>query len=349
MKMKINIILPFTALTGGIRVVFLYSNYLVSQGHDVTCYVPMKAYKFNRNFLKVIKSSIANTIKNNKKISWFNCKFRIKLVPIIHERYIRDADITIATAWPTAKDLNKLSKKKGKKVYFIQDYEIWSGKTIDVDNSYKLPLNRIVITKNLQKLLKSKFSVNSTLIYNGLIENEFLLEEKKINDKKTIMMLYNEAPNKGTKEGLDILWQIKQKHDIRVILFGFKKSKLIPSEFEFYQNPSREKLIDLYRQSDIYLFPSKHESWGLPVLEAMANKCVVVGNNVGCLSEIAEHNHNAIIIENLDYDKMKKQTEILINNESLIKNLQNNGYELAKKFKWNDSFIVMENYLKSLI
>ena len=35
--MKINFIIPFKRLSGGIRVVYIYANYLVSQGHDVCC------------------------------------------------------------------------------------------------------------------------------------------------------------------------------------------------------------------------------------------------------------------------------------------------------------------------
>ena len=34
-NMKINFVIPFKRLSGGIRVVFLYANYLVGKGHDV--------------------------------------------------------------------------------------------------------------------------------------------------------------------------------------------------------------------------------------------------------------------------------------------------------------------------
>lgn len=45
--MKINVILPFTSLTGGIKVVFMYCNFLVEKGYDVICYVPKIPYRFN--------------------------------------------------------------------------------------------------------------------------------------------------------------------------------------------------------------------------------------------------------------------------------------------------------------
>lgn len=343
--MKINFILPFTSLTGGIRVIFLYANYLMSQGHDVVCYVPMKAYKFNHNIFKVIKASIGNIFKRGTNVDWFDCKFKIKLAPIICNNYIRNADIVIATAWPTAIDVYKLNKDKGKKIYFIQDYEIWSGRTTDVNKSYMLELNRLVITKKLNYTLKRKFNVESNIIYNGLDSNEFIFEEKITNSKKTILMLYNEAPNKGTNEGISVLKGIYKKYNTRIILFGCKSSESIPEEFEFYENPSRTLLMKLYRESDIYVFPSKNESWGLPVMEAMANKCAVVGNKVGCLEELGIDNENALIVEELNYDLMLLKIEWLINNESELRRIQNNGYELAKKFEWRRSFKLFEEYL----
>lgn len=343
--MKINFIIPFTGLTGGLRVVFLYSNYLIEQGHDVICYVPMKSYKFNYSKLKTIKASIGNTFKRGSRVEWFECNFKIKLVPVIRDRFIRKADISIATAWPTAMDVYKLSKERGEKVYFIQDYEIWSGKKVDVDKSYRLPINRVVITKWLHNILKERFNADSEIIFNGLDSREFICGEKTTKVKKTILMLYNESPNKGTKEGINILKKIYNKYDTRVILFGYKKGSDIPKEFEFYTNPSREFLIKLYQESDIYVFPSKNESWGLPVMEAMANKCAVVGNNIGCLAEIGIDNENALIVDNLDYDLMLSKIELLIENESELKRIQNNGYVLAKKFEWSKSFKLFEEYL----
>lgn len=346
--MKINIIVPFTYLTGGIRVIFLYANYLQENGYDVCVYVPMLAYKFNDNLARRVKMSLINTIKRGRKVEWIDIKFKIKLVPAIKDLYIRQADFIIATAWPTANDINNLKYNKGKKIYFIQDYEIWSGNVNEVDKTFLFPFKRIVITKSLQDLLKYKFNVDSTIIYNGLNKDEFLIGNKKLNDTKTILMLYNEAANKGTLEGIKILKEIQQKNKVNIKMFGFIRGSIeIPDSFEFYENPSRKELMDLYKESDIYLFTSKHEAWGLPVMEAMANKCAVVGNKVGCLSEIVENNYNALVVNNCDYNFMKLQVEKLLNDEELLKSIQENGYKLAKKYEWSNSFNKFEEMLKN--
>ena len=117
--MRINFIIPFKRLSGGIRVVFLYANYLTEKGYDVVCYVPMVSYRGkNQNALFRFKASLSNTFKPEH---WFNAKFDLKIVPIIAPFFIRNADVTVATAWQTAYDVAKLPERCGKKVYFVQD------------------------------------------------------------------------------------------------------------------------------------------------------------------------------------------------------------------------------------
>lgn len=345
--MKVNIIVPSTVLGGGIRVIFLYSNYLVSRGHDVVIYVPMLAYTNKRGSYN-IKTSIANTFKRGTKVKWFNCKFKIKLVPIVKDLFIRDADITMASAWYTAPDVFELNSLKGQKVYFIQDYETWNQKKEVVDATYKLDMNRIVITKALRKLLMGQFGVESTVIRNGHASDEYIVRDKILNKKKCLMMLANMSNYKGGKEGIEILKRLYYKYTLRVILFGVHKVDGIPDYFEFYQQPRREKLMKLYQEADIYLFPSLREAWGLTAIEAMANKCAVVGNNTGCLKEICTDGNEALIVENCNFEELEKKVIRLIQEEELLVDIQDNGYALAKTLNWKYSFEKLENYLLSI-
>lgn len=348
--MKINILVPFTSLTGGIRVIFLYANYFTSKGHDVICYVPMKAYKFsNQPILKVLKKSLGNTFKRGTRVRWFDCNFKIRLVPLMNNKFVRDADISIATAWPTAYDLNNLKDTKGKKVYFVQGYETWCGDRKEVEDTYRFNLNKVVITKTLKNMINENVNMESYVVYNGLDSNEFIKGNKVENKNINILMLYNSSINKGTTEGMSILKNIHNKYNVNIRLFGFKKGKDIPVDFEFYENPSREDLMKLYRESDIYVFPSKIEAWGLPVMEAMANKCAIVGNNVGCVEELCTNNENALIINDLNYKEMEDKIEFLINNRDLLKSIQEGGYNLVKEFTWEASFKRFEEYLITLL
>ncbi len=345
--MKINIIIPFTSLTGGIRVIFLYANYLYKKGYDVVCYVPKISYRFDMNNWRLFKNIVKNTFFYKKFANWFDNDFKIISVPIISNYFIRDADIVIATAWPTANDVYKFDKSKGEKIYFIQAYEIFSGAKLDVDKTYKLGLHNITVTKQLQSFLNKEFNTDSTVIYNGLSESEFITKPKVRNRIPKILMLANGSPGKGLKEGLDILDKLSKKYKIKVTLFGTDYLDSIPKSYSFYHLPKRSELMKLYEEADIYLFTSKYESWGLPVLEAWGNKCGVVGMNTGVLKEIGVNNKNSIICDN--YNELYNGLEKVLDNDLLLAEIQNNGFNTAKKFNWNTSYELFENYLRSLI
>ena len=344
--MKINIIIPSTVLGGGLRVAFTYANLLVKQGHDVIAYIPA-IYKWRDVPKWSIKTSIANSFIRRNKVDWFDVKFPIKVIPMIKNMFVRDADITIATAWFTARNVFELSNKKGKKVYFIQDYEIWNQKKEVVDSTYKLDMKRIVITKSLQNTLKKECGVDSEVVYNGHSSDEYLHTEKKLNNPKTIIMLGNFANYKGGQLGLDVLLALNKKYGIRIIIFSAQQRNDLPECIEYYHKPNRKLLISLYQQSDICLFPSLKEAWGLSAIEAMANKVAVVGFNTGCLAEIGNNYENAIIVENGNVEALQSAVEELINNDNLLKKIQNNGYSTVCGLTWESAGAKFERALMS--
>lgn len=345
--MKINIIVPFKRLAGGIKVIFTYANDLVDKGHDVVVYMPMVSYRRvkGQNLFQWFKASVSNTIKPER---WIEYKFRFIKVPLVRERFVRDADVTVATAWPTAYDVARLSDKKGKKAYFVQGYEIFSGETEVVDRSYRLGLHTMAITRQLAALLKEKFDVDATVVYNGLDEDEFIQGDKPAREEPSVMLLYHEEAYKGTKEALAIAQRLREKHpDLRVNVFGRRIGHELPPYATALENPAREALMQMYRGSDIYLFTSTQEGWGLPILEAMANKCAVVGFRLGAMAEIAD-GENACVVDIGDTDAVYAAACALLDDRARLAAMQQRAYDTALQFTWGKSFHTFEQYLLAL-
>lgn len=349
--MKINIIVPSTVFGGGLRVMFTYANYLTDNGHDVVVYVPcLFAWKDVNNGKVNIRTSLSNTFKRRLKIEWFDCRFKIRFALKIENAYIRNADITIATAWYTAHNVCDLSDSKGKKVYFIQGYEINEENTNKslVDNSFKLPMHKIVIAKWLDEIVFSLSKEHATVIYNGTDNREFYYGKKKHNNPRTIIMLGNEAKHKGWIQGLDILKYVKNKYNCRIILYGTTPIDNLPDTFEFYCQPTRSLLMQLYMEADICLFPSVREGWGLIVTEAMAHQCAIVGNNTGVIKEICIDGVNAMVAYD-DYVDLRKKLEEVIENDVLLERLQQAALETISRYKGNTQNQMFEKYLEGLI
>ena len=133
-KIKINFLFPSFYLSGGTRVAAFYAQELTKKGYDVVCYAPhtlsnpafFHSIKYQiRRLRRYVLNTLNNEFLNDIQSKYENVIF--KDVKKLSDSFIRDANITIATSWPTAFYLNKMSLDKGEKLYFIQGFETWGG------------------------------------------------------------------------------------------------------------------------------------------------------------------------------------------------------------------------------
>ena len=348
--------MPFKSLNGGVKVVLEYANHLTELGHWVTITYPLIPYYFGEKKFNFkdrwwqLRGLFANLIRGNK-IEWFNLKAVLKRVPWIAERFLLDSDIVVATAWVTAYSVTKLSRSKGKKFYIIQGHETWHGQIEKVDNSYRLQLKKIVIASWLKKLMEENFGDRDVyLISNAINLTHFFNSDKKFNCPPRILLMYHEAEYKGVKDALSALEIVrKSKPAIKIIMFGTKKPAKLPEGVDFHLKPFGEKLRKLYCSSDIFVFPSWSEGFGLPPMEAMACQCAVVASNVGGIPDYAIPGKTALVFEPHDIQAMANHVIYLLENPDELKRISFAGYEHIKHFTWDRAAKKMEQiFLKAL-
>jgi glycosyltransferase involved in cell wall biosynthesis len=94
----------------------------------------------------------------------------------------------------------------------------------------------------------------------------------------------------------------------------------------------REELAALYRGAACLVFPSRHEGFGLPVLEAMASGTPVVAASVGAVPEVA--GGAAILVEPGDLPAIAAGIEsALADRERLVAA----GLERVRSFSWTET------------
>lgn len=358
-KLKINILLPSFYLSGGARVAAFYAQEFVKKGHDVICYAPhtlcnpalMRNVKYQAHR---IGRYILNSINNKflKEIQSFYQDVEFKDVKRLSDRFIRDADITIATSWPTAYYLQEMSASKGEKVYLVQGFETWGGKKAAEMclKTYKSDLHKIVVSEWINQRLIENGCPTGYIIHNGIDTSMFNNEHKKYSKSINCLMLDNPTEIKGVRFGIEAFLRAKQIHgELRLTMFGMEKSEFVPDGFEYHQAVKGSDLVRLYQNADIFIFPSLAEGWGLTPIEAMACKCAVVATNTGCMVEIGENEKNVLLSEPKDVELMARNICRLVENRSLLESISEEGYKSVQNLDWSNSVNLFDEYLQNLL
>ena len=339
---------------GGYKVVYEYANKFIKDGYSVNIIYPASILWKERSFKLKSRSIILYFYARLRKsryepYSWFDLNKKIKLywIPSLEEKYIPNGDYIFATACETAEYVNKYSMKKGKKFYLIQHFEEWYFTKERLLNTWKMPMKNIVIASWLEKI-SNKLKLQSKLVENGLDFKEFGLDisfDKKI--KKQISMLYHNSEWKGSKYGIEALDILKKKYpDLKVSLFGVpKKPQNLPMWINYYQNPSKLKLREIYNESSLHLGTSLGEGWGLTVCEAMMCGAAVVCTNVQGYTEFSHDRDTALLCESENSLDMANKLEKFINNDDLRIKIAKQGYNNIQKYTWEKAYNKLKKYM----
>ena len=120
--------------------------------------------------------------------------------------------------------------------------------------------------------------------------------------------------------------------------YGYESFKFQVSSFKFKNDiieagyVSEQEKWALFKNADVFVFPSFYEGFGLPILEAQTAGAPVVASNVSSMPEIA--GEGAILIDPKNIEDMAEGIYKVISDEKLKRDLIEKGYENIKRFSW---------------
>ncbi|AFM43256.1 glycosyltransferase [Desulfosporosinus acidiphilus SJ4] len=109
----------------------------------------------------------------------------------------------------------------------------------------------------------------------------------------------------------------------------------------------QQDLISLYSMSELFVFPSLYEGFGLPILEAMACGTPVATSNSSSIPEVA--GEAAILFDPLNENSIYEVVSGILGSQEIKEELRLRGLERIKLFSWSDTLDqITEAYREAL-
>jgi glycosyltransferase involved in cell wall biosynthesis len=295
-KLKITFVLARADLSGGVRVIATYADMLRQRGHEVLVVSrPPRQPRWRERLRHSLRGTPlpADARSEENHVDYRKVPHRmIDAHRPIFASDLPEADVVIATWWETAEWVADLPSSKGSKVFFVQHYEAHQHIPAErVDTAWRMPLRKIVIARWLADLARNRFGdTRSILVPNSIDLEQFAQPARGKQPVPTVGMMYSTAAFKGCDIALRAVELArKQVPELRLVAFGSMDPSAempLPPNTHFVRQPAQDQLKHLYGQCDAWLFGSRSEGFGLPLLEAMASRTPVIATRAGAAPEL---------------------------------------------------------------
>jgi len=354
--MRINIVVSVIDRSGGFKVVATLSRLLVERGHEVNLIVN-----------QLNKSSLSGKLKNwivdrrfvkKNELSMYSVSIPFTLADnrrLLNPSDVPDADVVIGTWWRTMEFVKDLPPEKGEKIHFVQDYEVWGREgAAPVDRILQLQLPKITISAFLLNLLTGKFGNKEVYLLPNAVDHDiFFSPLRRKGSPTTVGFTYTHDPRKGSDLILKAVALARMSYPaLKVVAFSHgppQPSIPVPAWVDFHVAPNPEEIRKIYSACDAWLFGSRREGFGLPILEAMSCRTPVIGTPAGAAPELLSHGAG-ILVGDQDWEGMARailDVTRMPNDEWL--GLSQRAFRRAEENQWTTVAEKLENILTGLI
>lgn len=141
--------------------------------------------------------------------------------------------------------------------------------------------------------------------------------QKKEKDKITFLFVARDFERKGGYEAFRSFKKVKGSHDNLEFLIVSDAPEKVKEEsgedVKIFHDLARDELMEKYREADIFVYPSFHDTFGFVMLEAMGYGLPIISIDGFARDEIIKHNEDGFIIEG--YDQKWYDEDMIRNDE----------------------------------
>jgi glycosyltransferase involved in cell wall biosynthesis len=110
-----------------------------------------------------------------------------------------------------------------------------------------------------------------------------------------------------------------------------------------------EELASAYASADVFVFPSRTETLGLVLLEAMAAGCPVVAANAGGIPDIVTDGENGFLFDPKDDYGAIAATQRLFDRGAERELMRRNARMEAEKWSWSAATQQLQQFYKQIV
>jgi glycosyltransferase involved in cell wall biosynthesis len=222
----------------------------------------------------------------------------------------------------------------------------------DLINIFRLPESKVSVVHNA---LDERFAFT-----HSPDERKHVLERYQLKDP---FVLYSGKirPHKNLQRLIEAFAVLKselvdddQYKNLKLIIIGDELSKHqylrltvirsgVQQDVRFFGFVPYHILRVFYQSAALFAFPSLYEGFGLPPLEAMANRTPVIASNTSSLPEVLEE--AAVLVNPENVFDIARGMKTILADEALRQRLIQKGVQQVSKFSWKVAAEkVMETY-----
>lgn len=353
--MRITFVIPVAGLAGGIRVVAIYARILAERGHRVTVVsLPWPRPSLRQTLRQLLRGRPwRQGSREGSHLDGLNVEHRVlERHRAVVDTDVPDGDVVVATWWETAEWVAGLSPAKGVKVLFLQHHEVFDYLPVQrVRAVWRLPIQKIVVAQWLADVARDQYGDPSALVVPNAVDMaQFHAEPRDKQLVPAIGLMYSAAPFKGTDISLEALRIVQRRiPEIAVTAFSAQPPSPrlpLPPGTRFHLRPPQDRLRDIYAACDAWLFASRTEGFGLPILEAMACRTPVIATPAGAAPELIAGGGGWLVRHEDPQDMADAIERVCRMSPAEWRAVSDRAYQTASGYSWEQAADCFEQALR---
>jgi len=310
------------------------------------------------DYFKLPQNSLFAMLFDNFLVSWLDFKHKPDLfhacanvLPIIRRKKCK----YVVTIY----DLAPIISRRYSPSYLFRQYFKWSTK-----RSAKSADLIITISKNTKKDLIKYFSIDPKkikVIYPGVSQKYFLENDSNVVKKKSSKKYFFSVTTNPRRKNIISVLKIISKNksffkDYKYRIAGLIQEEELENINKIMQKYKLEEVVELlgyvsdrelkklYRRAEFFIYPSLYEGFGLPLVEAMASRCLAIGANNSSMVEIMPDERFLVDPYDLN-DIFFKMKRVILMPRAEKQKIINLNFNYVKRFDWQ---MAAKKFIKSL-